>query len=213
MRPRTSGVLAAAAAAVALAALTASIGRAQTAPTNRAGIVRELRSPSAFARIGDTAARSAALFTEAGKVLQHPRCLNCHPDGDRPSQGTGYPHQPPVQRGDDGFGTTAMRCSTCHPAANFDPGRVPGHPKWHLAPASMAWQRRSLGEICEQVKDPARNGGHSLDQIVEHMTNDTLVGWAWTPGADREPAPGTQAGFGALIKAWADSGAACPVGR
>jgi hypothetical protein len=213
MRPRTLGVLAAAAAVVAVAALSASLGRAQTAPVNRAGIVRELRPPGAFARIGDTAARSAALFAEAGKVLQHPRCLNCHPDGDRPSQGTGYPHQPPVQRGDDGFGTTAMRCSTCHPVANFDPGRVPGHPKWHLAPASMAWQRRSLAEICEQVKDPARNGGHSLEQIVEHMTNDTLVGWAWTPGADREPAPGTQAAFGALIKAWADSGAACPVGR
>jgi len=45
------------------------------------------------------------------------------------------------------------------------------------------------------------------------VTNDTLVGWAWTPGADREPAPGTQAAFGALIKAWADSGAACRVGR
>jgi hypothetical protein len=77
----------------------------------------------------------------------------------------------------------------------------------------MAWQRRSLAEICAQVKDPARNGGHGLDEIVEHMTNDTLVGWAWTPGADREPAPGTQASFGALIKAWVESGAACPSGR
>jgi hypothetical protein len=38
---------------------------------------------------------------------------------------------------------------------------------------------------------------------------DPLVGWAWNPGADREPAAGTQAAFGALIKAWADSGAAC----
>jgi len=26
----------------------------------------------------------------------------------------------------------------------------------------------------------------------------------------REPAPGTQAAFGSLVKAWADSGAACP---
>src|SRR5207249_1290663 len=83
-----------------------------------------------------------ALFVEAGKVLQHPRCLNCHPAGDRPSQGTGYPHQPPVQRGADGLGVTTMRCTTCHQAANFDPGRVPGSPKWHLAPASMAWQKR-----------------------------------------------------------------------
>lgn len=171
---------------------------------------RTLRDPSAFAAIRDPAARSAALFVEAGKVLQHPRCLNCHPDGDRPSQGTGYPHQPPVQRGADGHGITTMRCTTCHQTANFDPGRVPGHPNWHLAPASMAWQQKALGEICAQVKDPARNGGHSLSEMVEHMAHDSLVGWAWNPGVGREPAPGSQASFGALVKAWADSGAACP---
>ncbi len=171
---------------------------------------RTLRAPNAFTGIRDPAERSAALFVEAGKVLRHPRCLNCHPDGNRPSQGTGYPHQPPVQRGADGHGVTAMRCMTCHQKENFDPGRVPGHPEWHLAPASMAWQHRSLADICAQVKDPARNGGKPLDKIVAHMASDSLVGWAWKPGAGREPAPGTQASFGALIKAWADSGAACP---
>ena len=210
MKLRPLGLLALGVAALAPAALIASTGRAQTSAPPRAPMSRELRPPSAFAGIRDPAARSAALFTEAGKVLQHARCLNCHPDGDRPSQGIGYSHQPPVQRGADGFGITAMRCTTCHQATNFDPGRVPGHPKWHLAPASMAWQRRSLAEICAQVKDPNRNGGHPLDEIVEHMARDTLVGWAWNPGADREPAPGTQAAFGALIKAWADSGASCP---
>jgi hypothetical protein len=183
---------------------------AVVAPTVQAEEGRTLRAPSAFASISDPAARSAALFVEAGKVLQHPRCLNCHPDSDRPTQGIGYPHQPPVQRGPDGLGVSTMRCTTCHPAANFDAGRVPGHPKWHLAPASMAWQQKSLAEICAQVKDPARNGGHSLNEIVAHMTRDSLVGWAWAPGGGREPVPGTQASFGALIKAWADSGAACP---
>jgi hypothetical protein len=197
MRPRArAGVVALA------AALMPLVARAQPLP---------LRSPAAFAGIADPAARSAALFTEAGKVIQHPRCLNCHPDGDRPWQGIGYPHQPPVQRGPDGFGVSAMRCTTCHQAANFEPGRVPGHPKWHLAPASMAWQQRSLPEICAQIKDPARNGGHSLAQIVEHMATDSLIGWAWKPGGHREPAPGTQADFGALIRAWAESGAACPL--
>ncbi|HEV8642137.1 MAG TPA: Isoquinoline 1-oxidoreductase subunit [Methylomirabilota bacterium] len=217
MRPRALAIIVVGTAAVA-AVIAPSIPRAQTQPAApgqkppaaRGPSARELRPPSAFAAIRDPSARAVALFVEAGKVLQHPRCLNCHPDGDRPAQGTGYPHQPPVQRGGDGLGVTAMRCTTCHQPANFDPGRVPGHPKWHLAPASMAWQRRSLAEICTQVRDPARNGGHTLAEIVEHMASDSLVGWAWSPGTGREPAPGTQAAFGALIKAWADSGAACP---
>jgi len=203
MRPRvvlvTVGFMAVVATAAALAPLAA-----------RAEGNRTLRAPSAFAGLRDPAARSAAFFVEAGRVLRHPRCLNCHPEGDRPLQGTGYLHQPPVQRGPDGRGVTAMRCTTCHQAANFDPGRVPGHPNWHLAPASMAWQHRSLAQICAQLKDPARNGGHSLSELVEHMAHDPLVGWAWQPGVGREPAPGTQASFGALIKAWAESGAACP---
>jgi len=103
-----------------------------------------------------------------------------------------------------------MRCATCHQATNFDPGRVPGNPKWRLAPSEMAWQKRTLGQICEQIKDRARNGGHGVGEMVEHMAKDELVGWAWKPGAGREPAPGTQATFGALVKAWADAGAACP---
>ena len=60
------------------------------------------------------------------------------------------------------------------------------------------------------MKDSARNAVLTLAQLVEHMAHDPLVGWAWNPGPGREPAPGTQAAFGALVKAWADSGAACP---
>jgi hypothetical protein len=170
-----------------------------------------LRAPSAFANIADPAERSAALFVEAGKVLLHPRCVNCHPAGDRPLQGdSGAQHEPSVRRGTDGFGVPGLRCSTCHSAANYDAVRMPGHPKWHLAPAEMAWEGRSLGQICEQIKDPARNGGHSLKEIVEHMAQDSLVGWGWAPGAGRQPAPGTQAELGALFTAWLETGAACP---
>jgi hypothetical protein len=172
---------------------------------------RTLQAPSAFANIADPAQRSAALFVEAGKVLLHPRCVNCHPAGDRPLQGdTGALHEPWVRRGPDGFGPPGLRCATCHPAANYDAVRMPGHPKWHLAPAEMAWEGRTLTQICEQIKDPARNGGHSLKEIVEHMANDSLVGWGWTPGLGRQPAPGTQVQFGALFKAWLETGAACP---
>ena len=66
------------------------------------------------------------------------------------------------------------------------------------------------GEICVQIKDADRNGGMTLDQLVHHMAEDSLVGWGWHPGAGRTPAPGTQQEFGALIKAWVETDAACP---
>jgi hypothetical protein len=170
-----------------------------------------LATPESFNTISDPAARSAALFTEAGKVLTAPRCVNCHPAGDRPLQTeAGRLHQPPVERGADGFGTVSARCSTCHQGANFDPAGVPGHAHWHLAPREMAWQGKTVGEICVQVKDPARNGGRTLAQIHDHMTNDSLVGWAWEPGYGRAPAPGTQKALGALLDAWIKTGAVCP---
>jgi len=197
----------------------ASASSAAPAPAPASAVSKgsvSLRPVSAFASAGDATKRSVALFEEAGKVIQHPRCVNCHPASDRPSQGmASKPHEPWVRRGADGFGAVGMRCGTCHQGTNFDPGAgsisVPGHPKWHIAPIEMAWQGKTLGEICRQIKDPGRNGGHTLDQIVTHMSDDSLVGWAWAPGTGREPAPGTQAAFGALIRAWAESGAACPV--
>ena len=171
----------------------------------------ELRTPQSFEAIADKTARSKALFIEAGKVIQSPRCLNCHPNGDRPTQGNDmHLHQPMVVRGTGGMGATAMRCMTCHQGANFEPAGVPGNPKWHLAPLSMAWQGKSLGQICAQIKDKKRNGDKTLAQISEHMGHDDLVGWAWNPGANRVPAPGTQAQFGQLVEAWIASGAACP---
>ena len=172
-----------------------------------------LKAPSAFASISDPAARSAAIFTEAAKVMLSPRCVNCHPVGDRPLQGEGaasHLHQPPVTRGADGFGSVALRCASCHRDANFDPGRVPGHAHWHLAPLSMAWEGKTAGQICSQVKDPARNGNRTVAQVVEHMSHDSLVGWAWAPGAGRTPAPGTQAELAALLDEWVKTGAACP---
>ena len=171
----------------------------------------DLRPAGDFAQIADPARRSVALFEEAGKVIQHPRCVNCHPAGDRPLQGDeARLHVPAVQRGDGGIGVAGLRCTTCHGAANYDAVGMPGHPKWALAPIEMAWQGVSLRGICEQIKDPARNGGKKMAELVEHMAHDDLVGWGWSPGAGRGPAPGTQAAFGELIAAWAETGAACP---
>ena len=78
-----------------------------------------LVAAAAPAQQPDQVARSIALFREAGKVLQHPRCLNCHPVGDRPTQTDHMTaHRPMVVRGADGHGAPGLPCNACHHAAN-----------------------------------------------------------------------------------------------
>lgn len=188
-----------------LVLLLVAVGSAPAEPSDG------LRPAADFAAIADPDERAAALFREAGRVLLHPRCVNCHPAGDSPLQGeNGTAHEPPVRRGVAGAGVPGMRCNTCHLEVNFDPGRIPGAPHWVLAPRRMAWEGLSLTALCQQIKDPERNGQRSLGEIVEHMAEDGLVGWAWAPGADREAPPGTQRELGELIRAWVASGAVCP---
>jgi hypothetical protein len=74
----------------------------------------------------------------------------------------------------------------------------------------MGWEGKSLHEICEQIKDPARNGNRKVEELIDHIGKDTLVGWAWHPGPGRSSAPGTQAQAGALVAAWVETGAECP---
>ncbi|MGF1624297.1 MAG: Isoquinoline 1-oxidoreductase subunit [Alphaproteobacteria bacterium] len=194
--------LAAAAVAIVLAGAGLRVG-AESADS--------LRPVSDFAGIADDGERAAALFNEAAKVLMHPRCLNCHPVGDRPFQNDAMrPHEPLVVRGEDGHGAAGMPCAACHGDANYEPAGVPGDPHWALAPASMAWVGKSAGEICRQLSDPEQTGGRDLAAILDHVANDSLVLWGWDPGAGRTPAPGTNAEFAALLRAWVDAGAGCP---
>ena len=175
-----------------------------------------LKEVSAFSSIEEPQARSMALFVEAAKVFQSPRCLNCHPVTRKPTQGDDlHAHVPPMNAGAGDRGVPGLPCKSCHGDANTATlassiASIPGHPHWGLAPASMAWQGKSSREICLQLKDRASNGGRSLAEIHEHVARDSLVGWAWHPGAGRIAAPGSQAQFGALIAAWIATGAACP---
>jgi hypothetical protein len=174
-----------------------------------------LASVESFSHIQDTAARSAALFVEAAKVIQHPRCINCHPATRSPTQGDDkHPHIPPIAS-DAAMRASGIPCASCHqvknsPTASAGIRSVPGAEHWGLAPQSMAWQGLTTGAICEQIKDPARNGKRSLEQIRVHMSEDHLVGWAWHPGEGRTPAPGTHEEFGRLVAAWVATGAHCP---
>jgi hypothetical protein len=86
----------------------------------------------------------------------------------------------------------------------------PGAHAWHLAPAEMAWFDKSSAQICAQIKDPARNGGRSLDEVAEHVRDDALVAWGWDPGPGREPAPGSAEETYAAMLLWIEQGAPCP---
>lgn len=148
------------------------------------------------------------------RVLQHPRCLNCHPLGDVPLQGEhSVPHAQNVQRGPEGKGLFAMRCSACHHTQNA-PGThmPPGAPHWQLPhpDAPLVFEGRSSAELCRQLKDPARNGGKSPEEILHHVAEDALVRWGWEPGEGREPVPVPHARFVAAMRTWVESGCDCP---
>ena len=69
--------------------------------------------------VNDQAAGVAA-FATVQKVLQHPRCQNCHIPGDAPLQfDAGTAHTMNVQRGADGKGAAGLPCATCHGAQNL----------------------------------------------------------------------------------------------
>ena len=160
------------------------------------------------------AAGSAKAFLEIHKVFTSPRCQNCHPAGDAPLQGDdSHVHLQNVKRGKDGHGVSAMRCETCHQTTNLAGDHMPpGNPKWGLPSPEhkMVFVGRTPAELCRQLKDPKQTGGRSLQQLLEHVANDELVGWGWNPGDGRALPPLSRPDTVAQMKIWIDGGAACP---
>jgi len=152
-------------------------------------------------------------------VFSHPRCASCHVEDDHPRwSGEHYSgtriHAFNVQRGEDGagFGNPGLRCTTCHFDSNSNILHgPPGAPNWHLAPVEMAWWEKSSADICAQIKDPARNGGRTLDEVALHVRDDKLVAWGWAPGLGREPAPGSAEETFQALQNWAGTGSPCPL--
>jgi len=148
------------------------------------------------------------------KVLQHPRCLNCHPAGNSPLQGdASLPHGQNVQRGPMGRGRYALRCDSCHQESN-QPGAhlPPGAPNWHLPRRDepLVFEGRSPGELCRQLKDPAQNGHKTPEALFLHMAEDPLVLWGWDPGEGRTPVSVPRPELVAAMRAWVDGGCECP---
>ncbi len=98
----------------------------------------------AYAQTQDPSASSAAFF-EASQVLLHPRCLNCHPEGDRPLVGDkSRPHPMNIERGPNGMGIAGLSCSGCHQDKNLSGEHSPpGAPDWRLPTRKCLWFSRT----------------------------------------------------------------------
>jgi len=159
-------------------------------------------------------AGSVKAFMSVYKVLMSPRCMNCHPAGDAPLQGDdNHIHGMNIKRGADGKGVYSVRCSNCHqPENTVGLHAPPGNPKWGLPPANMrmVFQGRSPRELALQLLDPKRNGGRTKAQLIDHMANDGLVGWAWHPGDGRTLPPMSHTAFAAQVRLWIAKGAYAP---
>jgi hypothetical protein len=156
-------------------------------------------------------------FETVRTVLQHPRCQNCHIPGDAPLQfDDGRIHAQEVQRGVDGKGAAGLPCTTCHGTANppesWGAHMPPGAPNWHLPPAErkMVFIGLTSGDLCRRLKDQGQNGGKSLSALVEHVSEDKLVLWGWSPGVGRAAVSVPHDEFVAKFKIWVAAGAPCP---
>jgi len=149
-------------------------------------------------------------------VLTHQRCMNCHPSDNIPKQGDdSHPHYFGMARGKDDHGFEATNCNTCHQSENNLNSGVPGAPHWALAPASMAWEGLTRQEIAERLLDKNTNGNRSHEELVEHMTEDDLVLWAWEPGIrangeQRTLPPVSKEDFKKAVENWFANGAVIP---
>jgi hypothetical protein len=167
---------------------------------------------AAFSRGAAAQTSHSGSFDPIASVVMHPRCMNCH-QVDSPRQTDArIPHQPLAVRGAAGLGVPAQPCQTCHQTTNTANGFVPGVAAWRLAPLSMKWEGLTKQEICEQMKDPARNGGRSTGEaVIEHMKSDPLILWAWAPGARTTPTLSHEK-FVVALEAWVHAGMPCSQG-
>lgn len=164
-------------------------------------------------KTGKDSVASVKAFMDVYAVLMSPRCMNCHPSGDVPLQGDdSHLHSMLPQRGKDGKGVYAMKCTNCHQPTNLDGAATPpGATNWHLPPANMKmiFQGRTPNQLAKQLVNPKTNGNKTLQQLKAHA-DDGLVLAGWNMGKGRTAPPMTHAAFKKAWLTWIDKGAYAP---
>ena len=154
------------------------------------------------------------------QVTSHPRCSNCHVGADNrpmwsgPSYGRTRPHGMNINAGESRIGAEHIPSQTCHAlreeGANDAPHAAPQVAMtWQLAPVEAEWFGKSSDEICNQLRDPERNGDRSYLDLAAHLDHDLILHWAWTPGGGRAPAPFSLQEHVNDVLAWGVAGMPC----
>ena len=152
------------------------------------------------------------------EVASHPRCSNCHVGNDNypmwsgPSYGKPRRHGMNINAGVSRIGAETLLCSTCHMNETSElPHGAPGvEIPWRLAPVEAEWFGKTSQYICEQLRDPERNGNRTYLDIAKHLDHDVILHWAWNPGGTREPAPYSLQEHINDILSWGAAGMPCP---
>ena len=128
--------------------------------TLQAAESRHAKSARVYGTAGRDDAGAASAFEAMAAVLRHPRCMNCHSNGDFPRQGDdGHPHTMNVRRGAGGEGAPAVKCGGCHQDHNLEGRHVPpGAPGWRLPPNAMPmiWEGLGTGNFVICSKTPGK---------------------------------------------------------
>lgn len=166
-----------------------------------------------------TRADGLAAWARIFEVTSHPRCSNCHVGEDNlpmwsgPSYGRTRPHGMNINAGESRIGAEYVTCGACHAirdGLNDTPHAAPQVAMtWQLAPVEAAWFGKSSAEICNQLRDPERNGGRDHLEIASHLDHDLILHWAWAPGGGREPAPYSLQEHVNDVLAWGVAGFPC----
>lgn len=169
-------------------------------------------------------AEGLAAWNKIHAVVSHPRCASCHVDDKAVPMWIGdyyggtRPHGMNIQGGESRSGEETLPCATCHRTStkpNLVPRAAPhAGIDWMLAPAQFVWFGKTSSEICQQMRDPKRNGGRDGAGLVEHIVHDRdvqgFIAWGFDPGGGRESPPGTlQQHLDDMVK-WTSAGMPCP---
>ena len=157
-------------------------------------------------------------------VVTHPRCANCHVGPDNTpvwtivGENKSRPHGMNINADASRIGARELPCWTCHmtSAAPNTVAHAPPHAgiPWQLAPVDFVWYGKTGAEICQQMRDPKRNGGRDVAGLVEHLRHDAaqrgFIPWGWKPGGGRPTPPGTFEDHVRDVQIWGAAGQPCP---